>query len=126
MQYSKFSEAIIKHFIRNRGKCFIKFYLLLLYHLSVFRHVRANSNLVSMSWVTKFGTVLFGSTIPYFSYRHPDVKEALAGQRPVVALESNIITHGMPYLHNLRLKNMINLLQCCQTLIMLNFSLKSF
>ncbi|XP_042571350.1 pseudouridine-5'-phosphate glycosidase-like [Cyprinus carpio] len=54
-----------------------------------------------MSWVTKFGTVLFGSTIPYFSYRHPDVKEALAGQRPVVALESTIITQGMPYLHNL-------------------------
>uniref|UniRef100_A0A8C1HSI6 Zgc:136858 n=1 Tax=Cyprinus carpio carpio TaxID=630221 RepID=A0A8C1HSI6_CYPCA len=45
--------------------------------------------------------VLFGSTIPYFSYRHPDVKEALAGQRPVVALESTIITHGMPYLHSL-------------------------
>uniref|UniRef100_A0A8C1WUC7 Zgc:136858 n=1 Tax=Cyprinus carpio TaxID=7962 RepID=A0A8C1WUC7_CYPCA len=45
--------------------------------------------------------VLFGSTIPYFSYRHPDVKEALAGQRPVVALESTIITQGMPYLHSL-------------------------
>uniref|UniRef100_A0A671SUY8 Zgc:136858 n=1 Tax=Sinocyclocheilus anshuiensis TaxID=1608454 RepID=A0A671SUY8_9TELE len=32
---------------------------------------------------------------------HPDVKEALAGHRPVVALESTIITHGMPYPHNL-------------------------
>ncbi|KTF83979.1 hypothetical protein cypCar_00018363, partial [Cyprinus carpio] len=32
---------------------------------------------------------------------HPDVKEALADQRPVVALESTIITHGMPYPHNL-------------------------
>lgn len=32
---------------------------------------------------------------------HPDVKEALAHHRPVVALESTIITHGMPYPHNL-------------------------
>lgn len=32
---------------------------------------------------------------------HPDVKEALADHRPVVALESTIITHGMPYPHNL-------------------------
>uniref|UniRef100_A0A8C1GC44 Zgc:136858 n=1 Tax=Cyprinus carpio TaxID=7962 RepID=A0A8C1GC44_CYPCA len=32
---------------------------------------------------------------------HPDVKEALADQRAVVALESTIITHGMPYPHNL-------------------------
>ncbi|XP_043083149.1 pseudouridine-metabolizing bifunctional protein C1861.05 [Puntigrus tetrazona] len=31
---------------------------------------------------------------------HPDVKEALADHRPVVALESTIITHGMPYPHN--------------------------
>ncbi|XP_073687504.1 uncharacterized protein [Garra rufa] len=32
---------------------------------------------------------------------HPDVKEALADHRPVVALESTIITHGMPYPHNI-------------------------
>ncbi|XP_066505361.1 uncharacterized protein zgc:136858 isoform X2 [Hoplias malabaricus] len=32
---------------------------------------------------------------------HPSVSEALAEQRPVVALESTIITHGMPYPHNL-------------------------
>ncbi|XP_016306584.1 pseudouridine-metabolizing bifunctional protein C1861.05 isoform X1 [Sinocyclocheilus anshuiensis] len=32
---------------------------------------------------------------------HPDVKETLADHRPVVALESTIITHGMPYPHNL-------------------------
>ncbi|XP_058623041.1 uncharacterized protein zgc:136858 isoform X3 [Onychostoma macrolepis] len=32
---------------------------------------------------------------------HPVVKEALADHRPVVALESTIITHGMPYPHNL-------------------------
>ncbi|XP_051976137.1 uncharacterized protein zgc:136858 [Xyrauchen texanus] len=32
---------------------------------------------------------------------HPAVKEALADHRPVVALESTIITHGMPYPHNL-------------------------
>ncbi|XP_058842341.1 uncharacterized protein zgc:136858 isoform X3 [Acipenser ruthenus] len=33
---------------------------------------------------------------------HPSVSEALASQEPVVALESTIITHGMPYPHNLR------------------------
>uniref|UniRef100_A0A4W5MSH5 Zgc:136858 n=1 Tax=Hucho hucho TaxID=62062 RepID=A0A4W5MSH5_9TELE len=32
---------------------------------------------------------------------HPAVSEALAENRPVVALESTIITHGMPYPHNL-------------------------
>ena len=31
----------------------------------------------------------------------PAVKAALAAKRPVVALESTIITHGMPYPHNL-------------------------
>lgn len=33
---------------------------------------------------------------------HPTVREALAEHRPVVALESTIITHGMPYPNNLR------------------------
>ncbi|CAB1322718.1 unnamed protein product [Coregonus sp. 'balchen'] len=33
---------------------------------------------------------------------HPAVSQALAENRPVVALESTIITHGMPYPHNLR------------------------
>lgn len=28
---------------------------------------------------------------------HPEVEDALANSRPVVALESTIITHGMPY-----------------------------
>jgi pseudouridylate synthase len=32
----------------------------------------------------------------------PEVKEALAAGRPVVALESTIISHGMPYPENLR------------------------
>ncbi|MFJ1291982.1 pseudouridine-5'-phosphate glycosidase, partial [Paracoccus yeei] len=31
----------------------------------------------------------------------PEVKQALAANRPVVALESTIITHGMPYPQNL-------------------------
>src|SRR5690606_23045092 len=31
---------------------------------------------------------------------HPPVAEALASGRPVVALESTIITHGMPYPDN--------------------------
>ncbi|XP_056137694.1 uncharacterized protein zgc:136858 [Lampris incognitus] len=33
---------------------------------------------------------------------HPSVSQAAAENRPVVALESTIITHGMPYPHNLR------------------------
>jgi len=33
---------------------------------------------------------------------HPDVAAAVAAGRPVVALESTIITHGMPYPDNLR------------------------
>ena len=33
--------------------------------------------------------------------RSPAVAEALASGRPVVALESTIITHGMPYPRNL-------------------------
>uniref|UniRef100_A0A4W3JZI2 Zgc:136858 n=1 Tax=Callorhinchus milii TaxID=7868 RepID=A0A4W3JZI2_CALMI len=32
---------------------------------------------------------------------HPRVSEAIANQKPVVVLESTIITHGMPYPHNL-------------------------
>lgn len=31
---------------------------------------------------------------------HPEVKEALASNKPVVALESTIISHGMPYPQN--------------------------
>lgn len=30
----------------------------------------------------------------------PEILDALKSQRPVVALESTIITHGMPYPHN--------------------------
>jgi pseudouridine-5'-phosphate glycosidase len=33
---------------------------------------------------------------------HPEVRAALAAARPVVALESTLITHGMPYPHNLQ------------------------
>lgn len=33
---------------------------------------------------------------------HPSVSQAMAENKPVVALESTIITHGMPYPHNLR------------------------
>ena len=28
---------------------------------------------------------------------HPEVKEALENNKPVIALESTIISHGMPY-----------------------------
>ena len=33
---------------------------------------------------------------------HPEVKEALASHQPVVALESTIISHGMPYPKNVK------------------------
>lgn len=33
---------------------------------------------------------------------HPDVRKALRERRPVVALESTIISQGMPYPQNLR------------------------
>lgn len=33
---------------------------------------------------------------------YPEVAEAIVSKRPVVALESTIITHGMPYPENLR------------------------
>ena len=38
-------------------------------------------------------------THPYLDI-HPDVAQAIAEQRPVVALESTIISHGMPYPQN--------------------------
>jgi pseudouridine-5'-phosphate glycosidase len=34
---------------------------------------------------------------------HPEVRDALAAGRPVVALESTIISHGLPRPHNLRI-----------------------
>ena len=34
---------------------------------------------------------------------HPDVDAALADARPIVALESTIISHGMPYPHNVEM-----------------------
>ncbi|XP_016524220.1 uncharacterized protein LOC103134538 isoform X2 [Poecilia formosa] len=36
---------------------------------------------------------------------HPSVSQAVAQNKPVVALESTIITHGMPYPHNLSTAN---------------------
>jgi pseudouridine-5'-phosphate glycosidase len=36
---------------------------------------------------------------PYLDI-HPDVAQAISQRRPVVALESTIISHGMPYPHN--------------------------
>ena len=41
---------------------------------------------------------------------YPEVAEAIVSKRPVVALESTIITHGMPYPENLRYV-VINILQ---------------
>ena len=38
-------------------------------------------------------------TNPYLDI-HPDVAQVIAQRRPVVALESTIISHGMPYPQN--------------------------
>ena len=38
---------------------------------------------------------------PYLDIK-PEVKEALAAGKPVVALESTIISHGMPYPQNVK------------------------
>lgn len=34
---------------------------------------------------------------------HPEVEEALASKKPVVALETALVTHGFPYPHNYEL-----------------------
>ena len=56
---------------------------------------------------------------------HPEVAEALKANKPVVALESTIISHGMPYPRNIevaeRLEQIIREngameLQCCYSL----------
>lgn len=36
---------------------------------------------------------------PYFDYS-PEVQDALDHKKPILALESTIISHGMPYPHN--------------------------
>lgn len=47
--------------------------------------------------------LLFISSLSDFHFNvHPSVSQAVAQNKPVVALESTIITHGMPYPHNLR------------------------
>lgn len=43
----------------------------------------------------------------YPLYLHPEVKEALAARRPVVALESTVITHGLPYPDNVQTAQMM-------------------
>ena len=40
------------------------------------------------------------SKLNQFLYLTPEVAEALANNKPVVALESTIISHGMPYPEN--------------------------
>jgi pseudouridylate synthase len=34
---------------------------------------------------------------------HPEIRQALQSQRPITALETTVITHGLPYPHNLQL-----------------------
>uniref|UniRef100_A0A0W0F5L2 Putative indigoidine synthase A-like protein n=1 Tax=Moniliophthora roreri TaxID=221103 RepID=A0A0W0F5L2_MONRR len=48
-----------------------------------------------------FGAALTNRSIPL--QIHPEVEEALANKRPVVALETTLITHGIPYPNNLEL-----------------------
>ena len=44
------------------------------------------------------------SPVPHIPYMevHPRVSEAIAMGRPVIAMETTIVTHGMPYPENLR------------------------
>lgn len=42
-----------------------------------------------------------GSQLPYMEV-HPEVADAVASGYPVVALETTIVTHGMPYPENLK------------------------
>ena len=44
------------------------------------------------------------SPVPYIPYMevHPKVSEAIALGHPVIAMETTIVTHGMPYPENLR------------------------
>lgn len=46
-------------------------------------------------------SVRFSTTCSSLIDVKPNILAALKSQRPVVALESTIITHGMPYPHNL-------------------------
>lgn len=41
------------------------------------------------------------NALPHFVDVHADVLDALNNQKPVVALESTIITHGMPFPENM-------------------------
>ncbi|KAG2385938.1 hypothetical protein C9374_003087 [Naegleria lovaniensis] len=62
-----------------------------------------SSNIVSISGSTsKFSSDQASSFDDYLvkAKIHPDVKDALAQNKPVVALESTIISHGMPYPKN--------------------------
>ena len=47
------------------------------------------------------------TALPAFVDIHPSVSVALAGRRPVVALESTIITHGMPFPDNARMSESV-------------------
>ncbi|CAN9498942.1 unnamed protein product [Ophioblennius macclurei] len=56
--------------------------------------------LISSRGISTHQSKLFNQNDPFRV--HPAVLQALAENKPVVALESTIITHGMPYPHNLR------------------------
>ena len=47
--------------------------------------------------------------LPGFVDIHPEVKKALESNKPVVALESTIITHGMPYPDNVQMAQSVEL-----------------
>lgn len=42
------------------------------------------------------------SQLPQHMIIHPEVTEALSSHKPLVALETTIITHGMPYPGNIK------------------------
>ena len=62
-------------------------------------HLKRLVRLVSRS---SLGPGLSGRSPDHLVRIQPEVAEALVRKRPVVALESTVITHGMPYPENVR------------------------
>ncbi|KNC98584.1 uncharacterized protein SPPG_06269 [Spizellomyces punctatus DAOM BR117] len=68
----------------------------------IYRHCRLPVSISSLCRDRRlFSTRLRAPATSHVYDIHPEVREALRAKRPVVALESTIISHGMPYPQNL-------------------------
>lgn len=67
--------------------------------LAIIRHAGVQASSTTLPWVW---TRRFQNDSRYFRVSE-EVREAVHAHRPVVALESTIYTHGLPYPDNLRL-----------------------